>query len=101
MRLEIPHSLGKDEVRRRIAAQMDRAEEKAGGLIGAAFSLKLAWIDDDRLSVDASAMGYTVPSTLEIAETALVFDVALPGELGFARGMIEGLIRERGKKLLA
>ena len=46
-------------------------------------------------------MGYTVPATLEITETALVFDVTIPGGLGFARGMIEGLIRERGEKLLA
>lgn len=101
MRLEIPHTLGKDEVRRRIAARMDRAEEKAGALIGAPLSLDLAWIDADHLSVAASAMGYTVPATLEIGETALLFDVTVPGGLGFARGMIETLIRERGEKLLA
>jgi hypothetical protein len=46
-------------------------------------------------------MGYTVPSTLEIAESALVFDVTIPGGLGFARSMIESMIRERGEKLLA
>lgn len=101
MRLEIPHSLGKDEVRRRIAARMGTAEEKAGALVGGQLSLKLAWIDDDRLSVEATAMGYTVPSTLEITEAALVFDVTMPGGLGFARGMIEDLIRDRGEKLLA
>ena len=101
MRLEIPHTLGKDEVRRRIAARMDSAEDKMGAMIGGAFSLQLAWIDQDNLSVAASAMGYTVPTTLEITETALVFDVTIPGGLGFARGMIENLIRERGEKLLA
>lgn len=101
MRLEIPHSLGKDEVRCRIAARMGSAEEKASALLGGALSLKLEWIDHDRLSVEAAAMGYTVPSTLEITEAALVFEVTIPGGLGFARGMIEGLIRERGEKLLA
>jgi hypothetical protein len=101
MRLEIPHALGKDEVRRRIAARMDTAEQKAGALIGGPLSLKLAWIDRDRLSVEAAAMGYTVPATLEIAECALVFDVTIPGGLGFARNMIAGVIRERGEKLLA
>ncbi|KUR76824.1 polyhydroxyalkanoic acid system family protein [Novosphingobium sp. FSW06-99] len=101
MRLEIPHTLGKDEVRRRIAARIDGAEEKASVLVGGPLSLHLTWIDRDRLSVEASAMGYTVPSTLEIAETALLFDVTIPGGLGFARGMIENLIRERGEKLLA
>ena len=92
MRLEIPHSLGKDEVRRRITARMGSAEDKAGALIGGPLSLHLAWIDRDNLSVEATAMG---------TETALVFDVTIPGGLGFARGMIEGLIRERGEKLLA
>jgi hypothetical protein len=101
MRLEIPHTLGKDEVRRRIATRIDGAEEKASVLIGGPLSLKLAWIDHDRLSVEASAMGYIVPSTLEIGEAALVFEVTIPGGLGFARGMIESLIRERGEKLLA
>ena len=101
MRLEIPHSLGKDEVRRRITARMGSAEDKAGALIGGPLSLHLAWIDRDNLSVEATAMGYTVPATLEITETALVFDVTIPGGLGFALGMIEGLIRERGEKLLA
>jgi hypothetical protein len=101
MRLEIPHALGKDEVRRRIAARMDTAEQKAGALIGGPLSLNLAWIDRDTLSVEASAMGYTVPAKMEITEAALVFDITIPAGLGFARGMIENLIRERGEKLLA
>ena len=100
MRLEIPHSLGKDEVRRRITSKMGSAQDKAGALIGGPLSLQMAWIDKDRLSVDASAMGYTVPTTMEITETALIFEVTIPGGLGFARGMIENLIRERGEKLL-
>jgi len=101
MRLEIPHSLGKDEVRRRITARMGDAEGKLGAMTGAPLSLALNWIDQDRLSVDATAMGYTVPSTMDITDAALVFDVTIPPGLGFARGMIENMIRERGEKLLA
>jgi hypothetical protein len=101
MRIAIPHTLGKDEVRRRIAAKTDVAEAKTGALIGGPLSLTLTWLDDDHLSVDASAMGYTVPTTMEITEAVLVFEVTIPGGLGFARGMIENLIRERGEKLLA
>jgi hypothetical protein len=101
MRIAITHNLGKDEVRRRIAAKTDGAQAKAGALIGGPLTLKLAWIDQDHLSVDATAMGYTVPTTMEITQTELVFDVAIPAGLGFARGMIENLIRERGEKLLA
>jgi hypothetical protein len=100
MRVTIPHTLGKDEVRRRLAARTGTAEAKAGAVIGGPLSLELSWLDDDHLIVDARAMGYTVPTTMEIAETALVFEVTLPAGLGFARGMIEKLIQERGQKLL-
>jgi len=100
MRIAIPHALGKDEVRRRLAAKTDVAEAKAGALIGGPLTLQLTWVDEDHLSVDAKAMGYTVPTTMEITETALVFEVTLPPGLGFARSMIERLIRERGQKLL-
>jgi len=98
MRVTIPHTLGKAEVRRRIAARIDSAQDT---LTSGPLSLKMAWIDDDQLAVDATAMGYTVPATLEIAEAALLFEVTIPGGLGFARGMIEKLIHERGEKLLA
>lgn len=100
MRIAIPHTLGKDEVRRRIAAKMGGAEGKASELLGALVSVEMAWIDADRLKMDVSAMGFDVPSTLEIGERELVFDVTVPAALGFARKMIEGTIREKGDKLL-
>ncbi len=101
MRLEVPHRLGQAEVRRRIAARIDGAEAKARAKIGGAVDVTLHWTDTYRLSVEAAAMGYTIPATLDITETALVFDVTIPAGLGFARTMIEGAIRERGERLLA
>lgn len=101
MRLEVPHTLGRAEVRRRIAARMDGAEAKAGALVGGPLSLDLAWTGPDTLAVKAEAMGFAVPATLDITDTALVFDVTIPAGLGFARRMIEGMVREKGEKLLA
>ena len=101
MRIEIPHNLGRDEVRRRIAARMGGAEDKAGVLMGGAMALNLAWTGTYTMAVEASAMGFTVPTTLEIEDAALVFDVTIPAGLGFARHMIDGIIREKGEKLLA
>jgi hypothetical protein len=101
MRLEIPHSLGRDEVRRRIAARMDTAEDKASAIAGGAIDLKLDWTGDYTLSAEASAMGFTVPSMVDITPNALVFDVTIPPGMGFARGMIERTIHEKGEKLLA
>ena len=100
MRLEIPHTLGREEVRRRIAARMDGAEAKAGALVGGPMSLDLAWTGPDTLAVKAEAMGFVVPATLDIEDTVLVFDVEIPAGLGFARRMIESTVREKGEKLI-
>ncbi len=100
MKVSIPHSLGKDEVRRRLHARADDAEGKASDMLGGAVSIAMQWLDEDHLKMDVGAMGFTIPCALEIQETALEFDVDIPLGLGFARGMIEGAIREKGAKLL-
>ena len=51
--------------------------------------------------MDVSAMGFTVPCAVTLEEAELVIDVTMPDGLGFARRMIEGVIREKGEKLLA
>lgn len=100
MRVAIPHTLGKDEVRNRIEAKVGRMGEKATETLGAMVTVETSWIDADHLKLDVSAMGFAVPSTLEIDETEIVFEVEVPAALGFARGMIENAIREKGTKLL-
>jgi hypothetical protein len=100
VKVSIPHTLGKDEVRRRLHARMGDAEGKASDLVGGSVSIKMDWIDDDHLKMDVGAMGFQIPCTLDIEDTALVFDVQIPMGLGFARGMIESMIREKGDKLL-
>lgn len=100
MRVAVPHTLGKDEVRRRLTARMGEAPEKARESLGALASVDMRWETADRLALDVSAMGFAIPCTLDLEDTALVFEVEIPAGLGFARGMIEGTIREKGAKLL-
>ncbi|MCW1383843.1 polyhydroxyalkanoic acid system family protein [Novosphingobium sp. KCTC 2891] len=100
MRISIPHTLGKEEVRRRLNARMGEAEGKAADIVGGMVSIDMSWVDQDHMKMDVSAMGFQVPCALEIEETALAFDVEIPAGLGFARKMIEGTIREKGEKLL-
>lgn len=101
MRLDVPHTLGREEVHRRIDSRMHEAQAKAGALVGGPLNLDLAWTGPDRLAVTAETMGFSVPATLDITDTALIFEVTIPAGLGFARRMIESLIREKGEKLLA
>lgn len=100
MQITLPHTLGKDEVRRRLESRLGNASGKASELIGGMAQVETSWVDSDHLAMNISAMGFTIPSTVAIEENQLVFDVDVPAGLGFARGMIEGMIREKGEKLL-
>ncbi len=100
MRVSIPHTLGKDEVRRRMHARLGDAEDKAKGLLGSLASLETEWTGEDTLAITVNAMGYSIPCSAEINETALDFEVTIPPGVGFARGMIETAIREKGERLL-
>jgi hypothetical protein len=62
--------------------------------------VEAAWSDADHLTMTVSSMGFTVPSAVTIEETQLLFDVEIPAGMGFARGMIETMVREKGQKLL-
>lgn len=101
MRLAIAHSLGRDEVRRRMEAKVERAGAKASEVLGAMVSVETSWIDADRLRMDVTAMGFAIPTTATIGDSDLAFEIDIPGPLLFARGLIERAIREKGEKLLA
>jgi hypothetical protein len=101
MRIALPHSLGKEEVRTRMKARLGDASGKASELIGGMAQVETAWTDEDHLTMTVSAMGFTIPSHVTLEDSQVLFDVEIPAGLGFARGMIEGMIREKGEKLLA
>ncbi|NKJ43144.1 MULTISPECIES: polyhydroxyalkanoic acid system family protein [unclassified Novosphingobium] len=101
MRIALPHTLGKDEVRTRLHTRLGDASGKASELIGGMAQVETAWTDEDHLTMTVSAMGFTIPSHVTLEESQVLFDVDIPAGLGFARGMIEGMIREKGEKLLA
>ncbi|WP_421836228.1 hypothetical protein [Novosphingobium sp.] len=100
MRVSIPHTLGKDELRRRMAARLGDAEDKAQGMLGGLATVETSWVDEDTLDVVVSAMGYTIPCSAAIAEASLDFEVEIPAGAGFARRMIESAVREKGEKLV-
>ncbi|WP_221214687.1 polyhydroxyalkanoic acid system family protein [Novosphingobium hassiacum] len=96
MRMAIPHTLGREEARRRLRDKAGRAAEKADGMA----TVTTAFTDDDHMTMSVTAMGYTVDCHVEVAESELVVDVDIPASLGFAKRMIEGVIREKSGKLL-
>lgn len=96
MRIAIPHSLERDEARRRLREKAARAAEKADGMA----TVTTTFADDDHMVMAVSAMGYTIDCGVELTDSELVVEVDLPASLGFARRMIEGVIREKSGKLL-
>jgi hypothetical protein len=95
--IDIPHSLGREEARRRIASGLSGIESRlpAGG------SMKSAWSGEDRLDLTASVMGQTIPAKVDIGDSAVTVSVTLPMMLSMMAAPATALIRKSGERLLA
>ena len=97
MRIAIPHSIGKDEARRRIR---ERSGEIANFVPGFA-SVSTAWQGEDRMNLTVGAMGQEMTGAIEVGENEVAFTVELPAALSFVEPMIRGEIEAKGRKLLS
>ncbi len=97
MRVALPHTLGKHEVRRRLKA---RSHELEGLIPGGMAQIETGWAGDDRMLIGVTAMGQRIPCSVTIEEAQMIVEVDLPPALGFVAGMIEGAVRDKGQKLL-
>ena len=97
MRIAIPHSIGKDEARRRIR---ERSGEIANFVPGFA-SVSTAWQGEDRMNLTVGAMGQEMTGAIEVGENEVAFTVELPAALSFVESMIRGQIEAKGRKLLS
>jgi hypothetical protein len=97
MRLALPHSLGREEVRRRLHA---RSGEIAGLFPGGMAEVAVSWPHEDCMALDVTAMGKTVAGAVEIAEHEVAFVIELPAALSFFEPIVRGALEEKGRKLL-
>jgi len=93
--VDLPHNLGKDEARRRIANNVHKLTEHIPG--GA--QVQSGWTGD-QLNLDVAAMGQTVAATIDVQETKVHLKVLLPGMLGMFAGVIQGALQRKGSVLL-
>jgi hypothetical protein len=98
MRIALPHSLGREEVRRRLRA---RSGDFAGLFPGGVAEVAVSWPHEDRMALDVTAMGKTLAGMIEIGETEVAFVIELPGALSFVEPMVRGAIEQKGRKLLS
>jgi putative polyhydroxyalkanoate system protein len=93
--VDLPHSLGKDEARRRIANNVHRLTDHIPG--GA--QVESGW-SGDQLNLRVQALGDSVQSTIDVQETKVRVRVLLPGMLGMFSGIIQGALQKKGNILL-
>lgn len=93
--VELPHKLGKDEARRRIADNVHTLQEHIPG--GA--KVQSGWTGD-QLNLDIAAMGQAVTATIDVEESNVRLRVLLPPMLGMFSGMIQAALQRKGSVLL-
>ena len=95
LEVDLPHKLGKDEARRRIANNVHKLETHIPG--GA--QVQSGWVGD-QLNLDVAAMGQHVTATIEVYDAKVHLKVLLPPMLGMFGGMIQAALQKKGDLLL-
>lgn len=93
--VDLPHNLGRDEARRRIANNLHNLERHIPG--GA--QVQSNWTGD-RLSLQVAAMGEAVSATIDVMDTKVHLQVQLPGVLGMFAGLVQATLQKKGGALL-
>ena len=93
--VDLPHNLGKDEARRRIANNIHKLKEHIPG--GA--QVQSGWTGD-QLNLDVAAMGQSVAATIDVHDKSVHLKVLLPGMLGMFAGVIQAGLQKKGSVLL-
>ena len=95
IKVDLPHSLGAAEARRRIEGGIGSLRDHIPG--GA--DVTSSW-NGDRMSLRVQAMGQEVNAVVEVRETIVRLEVVLPGVLSYFGSQVERLIRRHGTELL-
>lgn len=93
--VDLPHKLGKDEARRRIANNLHKLKEHIPG--GA--KVQSGWTGD-QLNLDVTAMGQSVTAEIDVEETKVHLKVLLPPMLGMFAGIVQAALQKKGSVLL-
>jgi hypothetical protein len=96
IQVDLPHKLGKDEARRRIAGNIHKLKDH---IPGGAAQVESSW-SGDQLKLDVSAMGQTIEALIGVEEKVVHCRVLLPGMLGMFARPIEAMLQKKGGLLL-
>ena len=94
--VSVPHKLGREEARRRIANNVHKLRDH---LPGGAAQVESSWAGD-QLNLDIVAMGQKVAALIDVEDTKVRCRVMLPGILALFAGPLEAALNRKGRDLL-
>jgi hypothetical protein len=94
--VDLPHRLGAEEARRRIAGGIGKLKDH---IPGGTAEVRSTW-EGDRLNLQVGAMGQQVDARIDVMDAVVRLEVVLPPALAFFGRAIEGLLRRKGTELL-
>ena len=94
--VDLPHKLGRDEARRRLAGNIHKLQDH---IPGGATHVDSSW-EGDRLNLNIHAMGQAVEAQIDVEETKVHCRIQLPGMLSLFAGPIEAMLKTKGSDLL-
>lgn len=95
IQVDLPHSLGREEAQRRIAANIHKLQSHIPG--GAQVTHN--WTGS-RLDLQVGAMGQNVDAAIDVDERHVRCRIELPGLLGMLARPIEAMLKAKGGDLL-
>ena len=94
--VDLPHKLGRDEARRRIADNIHKLKDH---IPGGASHVESSWAGD-RLTLNVRAMGQEAEALIDVEEAKVHCRIQLPGMLSLFAGPIEQMLKLKGSDLL-
>src|SRR3546814_2442737 len=94
--INLPHSLGAEEAKRRMQGGVGKLKDH---IPGGAAEVESSWTDD-RMHLNVRAMGQEVSGHIDVHDTFVRLELSLPAFLAMLGPTIEGLLRSGGTELL-
>ena len=94
--VDLPHKLGREEARRRIASNIHKLKDH---IPGGTADVRSTW-NGDTLDLSVQALGQSVDTVIAVEESVVRVWVRLPGMLGMFAKPIEAMLQKKGDLLL-
>lgn len=97
LKLSVPHKLGAEEAKKRIARLVTDLKKHAAGMIS---DVQESW-NGEHATFSFKAMGFTISGTLDVAADKVDIEIVFPFAALPFKGKVENEITTRARALLA